>query len=74
MLNFARALALDYGPKGVRVNAIAPSLVRTDAIAGLLQNADAVAAFEHRVPLGRIADVVLPIDGGTTASNGQARL
>lgn len=92
---FVRALALDWGRRGVRVNAVAPSLIKTDPVAALTGDPQLVAKFEDRVALGRIGEVedvapavlflasdaaryitgvVLPVDGGTTASNGQARV
>jgi meso-butanediol dehydrogenase/(S,S)-butanediol dehydrogenase/diacetyl reductase len=91
---FVRALALDWGRRGVRVNAVAPSLIRTDPVAAVTSDPRLVAKFEDRVALGRLGEVedvapavlflasdaaryitgvMLPVDGGTTASNGQAR-
>lgn len=93
--NVTRALALDLGAKGVRVNAVAPSLTRTDMTEGLTGDADMMKKFEDRIPMGRPAEpeeigdviaflaghdarfvngVVLPVDGGVNASNGQPRI
>ena len=53
--NLTRALALEYGARGVRINAVAPSLTSTEATAGL-ENVDALTAeFFERLPLGRAA-------------------
>jgi meso-butanediol dehydrogenase / (S,S)-butanediol dehydrogenase / diacetyl reductase len=90
--NFTRALALEYGSRGVRVNAVAPSLTSSEATADLEKSEAVMAAFVERLPIGRAATpddiagviaflasedavfingVILPVDGGLHASNGQ---
>ena len=90
--NFTRALALEYGSRGVRINAVAPSLTSTAATVDLEKSEAALAAFRDRLPIGRAATpeevagviaflasddarfvngVILPVDGGLHASNGQ---
>ena len=90
--NLTRAMALDYGSRGVRVNAVAPSLTLTEMTKGMVRNKKLVAKFMERMPIGRVAQpediaaviaflasddarfingVILPVDGGVTASNGQ---
>ena len=90
--NFTRSLALEYGSRGVRVNAVAPSLTTTDATVEFEKNEAMMAAFRDRLPIGRAATpdeiagviaflasedaifvngVILPVDGGLHASNGQ---
>ena len=90
--NFTRSLALEYGSRGVRINAVAPSLTSTEATAFLEKDEAAMAAFFDRIPIGRAAKpeeiagaiaflasedavfvngVILSVDGGLHASNGQ---
>ena len=90
--NFTRALALEYGSRGVRINAVAPSFTSTEATSELEKSYAVVAAFRDRLPIGRAATpdeiagviaflasedaafvngVILPVDGGLGASNGQ---
>lgn len=50
--NLTRALALEFGPQGVRVNAVAPSLTSTEMTAGFEHKPEIVAMFKDRMPLG----------------------
>lgn len=89
---FIRSLALDWGEKGIRVNAVAPAFTVTDMTAGVADKPELLSQFVNRIPLGRpgkpsdiapavlflaspdaayITGVVLPVDGGTSASTGQ---
>lgn len=54
--NLTRALALDYGRDGVRINAVCPSLTRTDLTAGMFEDDALVDAFRQRIALGRTAE------------------
>jgi meso-butanediol dehydrogenase/(S,S)-butanediol dehydrogenase/diacetyl reductase len=93
IMNFVQSLALDYGPRGVRFNAVAPALTITDITKDIEDDEAALAAAVNRIALGRpgkpadIAPAVLflasadagyitgawlPVDGGTSASTGQA--
>ena len=62
--NLTRALAIEFGGAGIRVNAVNPSLTVTDMSAAITDNAELRAKFIDRIPLGRpaepaeIADVI----------------
>ncbi len=51
-----RNLALEYGPKGVRVNAICPGLIKTDFAKALWNNPEAKRAAETTTPLRRLGE------------------
>lgn len=51
--NFTRALAIDHGGDGVRVNAVCPSLTRTDMTEEMYQDEALLAEFKRRIPLAR---------------------
>jgi meso-butanediol dehydrogenase / (S,S)-butanediol dehydrogenase / diacetyl reductase len=53
--NFTRALALEYGSRGVRINAVAPSFTSTDATVEFEKVEALIDAFRDRLPLGRAA-------------------
>ena len=52
----ARNLALEYGPKGVRVNAICPGLIKTDFARALWDNETAKRSAETNTPLRRLGE------------------
>ncbi|MFJ7214490.1 SDR family NAD(P)-dependent oxidoreductase [Amycolatopsis sp. NPDC098790] len=52
-----RSAALELAPRGIRVNAVAPGPVLTPMTAGFAADTAARAAWEARIPLGRIAAV-----------------
>lgn len=93
LTNYTRALAVELGSRGIRVNAVLPSIAWTERTAVLRDNLAIAARQIERMPLGRIAEaeevaaaiaflaskdasyitgVNLPVDGGLTASSGQA--
>ncbi len=48
-----RAMALELGPKGVRVNAVAPGLIATEALLAGMPDPDVQAAIARHIPEGR---------------------
>ncbi len=67
VVNVTRSLAVELAARGVRVNAVAPSLTTTDATADIPR--DDIAEFVSRIPMGRpaepaeIADVIAFLAG-----------
>ena len=57
VVNLTRALAVEWAPFGVRVNAVAPTWVRTDFIKPLTDSPDLLARMNAMTPLGRIAEI-----------------
>ncbi|MBL6817602.1 MAG: glucose 1-dehydrogenase, partial [Pseudomonadales bacterium] len=53
-MQIARNLAVEWGPKNVRVNCIAPGLVRTDFARALWENPEIYEATVSKYPLRRI--------------------
>lgn len=56
-IGLMRNLAVEWGGRGVRVNAVLPGLVRTDFAKALWENPKTLQAVEAATPLGRIGEV-----------------
>jgi NAD(P)-dependent dehydrogenase (short-subunit alcohol dehydrogenase family) len=56
LIQLARNLAIEWGPAGVRANAVAPGLIATSWAAGVMSNADAAARRLSLTPLRRIGE------------------
>ena len=56
LMGLTRAMALELGPLGIRVNAVCPGLVNTPLAADLMADEAFVAATRRRIPLGRIME------------------
>ena len=55
LVNMTRSLAAEWGRRGVRVNAIAPTYTETDLTLPLRENPEVQAYLEERTPMGRFA-------------------
>ena len=55
VVNLTKSMALDYGEKGVRVNAVAPSFTLTNMTTDMASNRKLMQKFRERMPLGRAA-------------------
>ncbi|GAB1263252.1 SDR family oxidoreductase [Aurantivibrio infirmus] len=56
LIGLIRNLALEYGPSGIRANAICPGLIRTDFSKALWDNPEALARANSQIPLRRLGE------------------
>ncbi|HEX3722077.1 MAG TPA: glucose 1-dehydrogenase [Nitrolancea sp.] len=56
VVNLTRVLTLEWAPRGVRVNAIAPTFVRTPLTASTFDDPELGPDLIRRIPLGRIGE------------------
>jgi NAD(P)-dependent dehydrogenase (short-subunit alcohol dehydrogenase family) len=53
----ARNLAVEWGSKNIRVNAIAPGIIKTDFAKALYENPETEKLVTRQYPIGRLGDV-----------------
>jgi NAD(P)-dependent dehydrogenase (short-subunit alcohol dehydrogenase family) len=56
LVNLTRALALEWAPHGIRVNAVAPAFVRTRLVEPLMADPEMAKALIDATPLGRLVE------------------
>ena len=64
LISYTKSLAAELGPRGIRVNCVAPGWVATDMTAATLADPASRAEIERSIPLGRVAspeDIAGPI-------------
>jgi NAD(P)-dependent dehydrogenase (short-subunit alcohol dehydrogenase family) len=55
IVNMTRALAVEWAPHNIRVNAVAPTYVRTELIGPIVKDPELVARIEALTPLRKLA-------------------
>jgi len=64
LISYTKSLAVELGPRGIRVNSVAPGWVETDMTREALADAPARREIEESIPLGRVAqpeDIAGPV-------------
>lgn len=56
IVNLVRSLGVEWGPKGIRVNAVAPTYVRTSLTEQMLSNEGTLQYILDNTPMHRLAD------------------
>ena len=52
-----KSMAIEWGPKGIRINTICPTFIRTPLTAPTFDNPERVAWIEEKIKLGRVGEV-----------------
>lgn len=54
LISYTKSLAAELGPRGIRVNCVAPGWVDTEMTANALADAESRAEIERSIPVGRV--------------------
>lgn len=54
---FTKAMAIEFGPHGIRINTLAPTFIRTPLAEQTLANSERKAWVESKIKLGRIGEM-----------------
>ncbi|TDT74787.1 NAD(P)-dependent dehydrogenase (short-subunit alcohol dehydrogenase family) [Litoreibacter halocynthiae] len=54
---FTKAMAIEWGPQGIRVNTICPTFIRTPLTESTFDNPERVKWIEEKIKLGRVGEV-----------------
>jgi NAD(P)-dependent dehydrogenase (short-subunit alcohol dehydrogenase family) len=54
---FTKAMAIEWGPLGIRVNTVCPTFIRTSLTEATFQNAERVKWLKEKIKLGRVGEV-----------------
>jgi 3-oxoacyl-[acyl-carrier protein] reductase len=64
LISYTKSLAAEVGPRGIRVNCVAPGWVETDMTRGALSDPGSRRTIEEGIPIGRVAqpaDIAGPV-------------
>jgi len=55
VIGLTKSAAVEYAPRGIRINAICPGVIETPMVADMLEGqADAMAGIMQQQPIGRL--------------------
>lgn len=54
---FTKSMAIEFGPKGIRINTISPTFIRTPMTQPTFEDPERVAWIEEKIKLGRVGEI-----------------